>query len=105
MKSLFATALVLMVAAPAFARSPIYKAPAEVSAQRISADEMQIALFGEGARQVYENLAVEPRFEFGFVQQSIKETKTMTCTESYLGDIPGQMAGPKYNCKITQSLR
>jgi hypothetical protein len=109
MKSLIAIALVLSSAAPAFARSQPYREPAPASAQKISNDEVQVALFGEGARQLFEALDVEAKFEFGFVQLWTKETKNVSCSRAVMGDIPGQMSGPmsgpKYNCRITESVR
>ena len=105
MKNAIALTLVLLSTASAFARSPVYRPPKPASAQKISNHEVQITLFGDGAQQLYDALEVEAKFEFGFVQTWTKETKAVTCTRGILGDVPGQMSGPNYHCKIIESLK
>jgi hypothetical protein len=64
-----------------------------------------VAIDGDAARVLYEALAVEPEGNFGLVQTQTKKTALVECEQAILGDVRGEMSGPKYHCSITVSKK
>ena len=62
--------------------------------------QASVEISGEAARVLYESLDVNPRGSLGIVQTMTKKLGNTECTQSIMGDTPGQMSGPHYSCAI-----
>lgn len=81
----------------------------ELNAYEISAvtanNQLVMNVEGKAAQTLFFSLNVESTKTFGIVQTETKIGKNVACASTIMGDIPGQMTAPVYNCTVIVDLK
>jgi len=71
----------------------------------VNANQLVVQVEGKAAQTLFFSMDVVSEHSFGIVQIETKTANNAVCTSSILGDIPGQMTRPVYNCTFAVNLK